>query len=142
MALFYIVHLEALKYDLQPIPRSARRGRRSPARSRPRSAALGTLAVCAVLYYVVTGVQRLFGPGGGLGPDAMLRPGAPISVSSPSPRATPICRPTIPTAPIIRLPEPWPTVRSGLHFTIPLIVLLWCLMVEELSPGSPRSGPP
>jgi TRAP-type uncharacterized transport system fused permease subunit len=43
--------------------------------------------------------------------------------------------PDDPTAPIIRLPEPWPTVRSGLHFTIPLIVLLWCLMVEELSPG-------
>jgi hypothetical protein len=25
--------------------------------------------------------------------------------------------PDDPTAPIIRLPEPWPTVRSGLHFT-------------------------
>ena len=30
---------------------------------------------------------------------------------------------------------PWPTVRAGLHFFIPIVVLLWCLMVEELSPG-------
>ena len=40
-----------------------------------------------------------------------------------------------PRAPIIRLPELWPTVRAGLHFLVPLVVLLWCLMVEELSPG-------
>ena len=40
-----------------------------------------------------------------------------------------------PNAPRIHLPEPWPTVRAGLHFFIPIVVLLWCLMVEELSPG-------
>jgi TRAP transporter 4TM/12TM fusion protein len=33
------------------------------------------------------------------------------------------------------LPLPWPTVRAGLHFFIPIVVLLWCLMAEELSPG-------
>jgi TRAP transporter 4TM/12TM fusion protein len=27
-------------------------------------------------------------------------------------------------------------VRAGLHFLIPVVVLLWCLMVEELSPGT------
>ena len=26
-------------------------------------------------------------------------------------------------------------MRAGLHFFIPIVVLLWCLMVEELSPG-------
>ncbi|MBM3582656.1 MAG: DUF3394 domain-containing protein, partial [Alphaproteobacteria bacterium] len=33
------------------------------------------------------------------------------------------------------LPDTWPTVRTGLHFLIPIVVLLWCLMVELLSPG-------
>ena len=26
-------------------------------------------------------------------------------------------------------------MRAGLHFFIPIVVLLWCLMVEEMSPG-------
>jgi TRAP-type uncharacterized transport system fused permease subunit len=32
-------------------------------------------------------------------------------------------------------PETWPTVKAGLHFLIPLGVLIWCLMIEELSPA-------
>ena len=33
------------------------------------------------------------------------------------------------------LPETWPTVKAGLHFMIPIGVLIWCLMIEELSPA-------
>jgi len=33
------------------------------------------------------------------------------------------------------LPERWPTVKAGLHFLIPIGMLIWCLMVEELSPA-------
>ena len=40
-----------------------------------------------------------------------------------------------PSKPIIHLPEPWAVARTGFHFLIPIVVLLWCLMVEELSPG-------
>src|SRR3546814_4639784 len=32
-------------------------------------------------------------------------------------------------------PEPWPTVRAGLHFLIPIGILVWCLSIEELSAG-------
>ena len=41
-----------------------------------------------------------------------------------------------PGAKVFHLPRPWPTVRAGLHFFIPIVVLLWCLMVEEFSPGT------
>ena len=40
-----------------------------------------------------------------------------------------------PNAPIISLPEVGPTVKSGLHFLLPILVLVWCLMVERLSPA-------
>ncbi|NBC33426.1 MAG: TRAP transporter fused permease subunit [Alphaproteobacteria bacterium] len=40
-----------------------------------------------------------------------------------------------PNAPVARLPEPAPTVKSGLHFLLPIVVLVWCLMVERLSPA-------
>ncbi|MGH7399647.1 MAG: TRAP transporter permease, partial [Candidatus Rokuibacteriota bacterium] len=132
VALFYMVHLEALKYDLQPIPRTAGRGRREQL-VEAALGLLGALAACAVLYYLVTGVQWLFGPSASLAL-AGLTLGGYLGLLAYSARY-PDLPPDDPTAPIIRLPEPWPTVRSGLHFTIPLIVLLWCLMVEELSPG-------
>jgi TRAP transporter 4TM/12TM fusion protein len=40
-----------------------------------------------------------------------------------------------PNKPVVRLPEPGPTMKSGLHFLLPVIVLIWCLMVELMSPG-------
>jgi TRAP transporter 4TM/12TM fusion protein len=33
------------------------------------------------------------------------------------------------------LPETEPTVKSGLHFLLPVFVLIWCLMIERKSPG-------
>ncbi|SDU11049.1 TRAP transporter permease [Stappia sp. ES.058] len=40
-----------------------------------------------------------------------------------------------PNEPVVQLPEPGPTVKSGLHFLLPVFVLIWCLMVERLSPS-------
>ena len=40
-----------------------------------------------------------------------------------------------PNEPVVRLPEPGPTIKSGLHFLLPVGVLIWCLMVERLSPS-------
>ncbi len=40
-----------------------------------------------------------------------------------------------PNEPVIKLPEPGPTVKSGLHFLLPVGVLIWCLMVIRLSPS-------
>jgi len=39
-----------------------------------------------------------------------------------------------PNSPIISLPEPKPTIMAGLHFLLPVSVLIWCLMIERLSP--------
>ena len=33
------------------------------------------------------------------------------------------------------VPDFYETARTGLHFLLPVVVLIWCLMVEELSPG-------
>ena len=40
-----------------------------------------------------------------------------------------------PNSPVLELPETGPTVKSGLHFLLPVVVLIWCLMVERKSPG-------
>ncbi|MEP6607352.1 MAG: TRAP transporter permease [Burkholderiaceae bacterium] len=131
IALFYIVHLEALKLGMHPMAR---------VRKRTAGAALlswglglaGTLAVCGVIYYVAMGAQALFGAAAPWILSALLialylysarvaarEPDLPVDINVDNPV----------------LPSAWPTVRAGLHFLIPIGVLLWCLMVEELSPG-------
>ena len=39
-----------------------------------------------------------------------------------------------PNAPITALPEPGPTINAGLFYLLPVLLLIWCLMVERLSP--------
>lgn len=33
------------------------------------------------------------------------------------------------------VPDAWPTIQGGLHFILPLVVLIWMLVVERRSPG-------
>lgn len=33
------------------------------------------------------------------------------------------------------LPEPGPTIKAGLYYLLPVFLLIWCLVVERLSPG-------
>jgi TRAP transporter 4TM/12TM fusion protein len=40
-----------------------------------------------------------------------------------------------PNQPIYTLPQTRPTVLVGLQYILPVVVLVWCLMVERLSPG-------
>ncbi|RAH18274.1 TRAP transporter large permease subunit, partial [Vibrio vulnificus] len=36
---------------------------------------------------------------------------------------------------LTEVPDPGPTIKSGLHFLLPIVVLVWCLTVERFSPG-------
>ena len=133
IALFYIVHLEALKYDLKAIART----RRQSLRARATSWALGlsgTLAACAAIYYVITFVRWVFGDVA-VWALAGLTLVAYVGLLAFSARY-PDLPPDDPNAPVVHLPEAWPTTRAGLHFFVPIVVLLWCLMIEELSPGT------
>ena len=33
------------------------------------------------------------------------------------------------------VPDFYETARTGIHYLLPVSVLIWCLMVEEMSPG-------
>ncbi|MFI5446622.1 TRAP transporter permease [Polaromonas sp. UC242_47] len=132
VALFYIVHLEALKYDLKPLVRE----RQPTWRERLLGWALGlsgTTIACAAIYYTITAVQYLAGGAAGWAL-AVLAAVAYVVLMAYSSRYPDIAVDD-PLAKEVKLPLPWPTVRAGLHFFIPVTVLLWCLMAEELSPG-------
>lgn len=131
VALLYIVHLEALKIGAKPIPREA-----MPAKARLLRTGLGlsgSIVVLCLLYYGVLGAQASFGASA---PWVLAAVALVIYVASVAYAARfPDLELDDPNTPIITLPRAWEVTRTGLDFLIPLVVLLWCLMVEEMSPG-------
>jgi TRAP-type uncharacterized transport system fused permease subunit len=92
----------------------------------------GTLIVFGLIYYVALGAKALFGEAAPYLLSALL---VAVYVYSAWVAAK---QPDLPTEIDVKnpvLPPTWPTVKAGLHFLIPIGVLIWCLMVEELSPG-------
>jgi TRAP transporter 4TM/12TM fusion protein len=132
ISLFYIVHLEALKIGGPMLKRARQRTRGQ------RLAALGlgwsgTIIVICAIYYSILGALALFGAAAGW---ILAAAGVAIYVALVWYAAKhPDLALDDPAQPIIHLPEPWHVARTGFHFLIPIVVLLWCLMVEELSPG-------
>ncbi|WP_324049202.1 TRAP transporter permease [Aeromonas caviae] len=132
IALLYIVHLEALKLGMQPI------GNRQP---RPWLRRLTGFAFGAALisglsmavYYGLGWLKPVLGdyalPGisvllavAYLGLLKIAASNAPLPAEDPD-------------KPLDELPETRAVLLSGLHFLLPVVVLVWCLMVERLSPG-------
>jgi TRAP transporter 4TM/12TM fusion protein len=131
IALLYIVHLEALKIGAQPIARDDR-----PAKTRFLRTGLGisgSIVVLGLLYYGILGTQATFGDAA---PWILAVGALAIYVGTVAYAARhPDLELDDPNTPILTLPLAWDVTRTGLDFLIPLVVLLWCLMVEEMSPG-------
>src|SRR5690606_4076847 len=126
-----IVHLEAVKIGSQPLER-----RPKPLRLRLLHNALGlagTVAIVCALYYLIRAIQMAFGAEASW-LLALLGAAAYLTALWYASRY-PDLELDDPSAPIVHLPRAWDVTRTGLDFILPLFVLLWCLMVEQLSPG-------
>jgi len=131
LSLLYIVHLEALKIGSKPIPSAER-----PLRTRLVRTGLGisgSVAVVCAIYYGVLGAQAAFGEAA---PWLLGAGGLALYVGLVAYAARyPNLKLDDPNAPLEELPQAWDVVRTGLDYLIPLVVLLWCLTIEQLSPG-------
>ena len=132
IALLYIVHLEALKADMVGLPR---RGN-ATASSRLLSFGLtvsGLLVLCGVVYWSVGWVK------GAAGDAAVWIVGCALLLSYVGLLWYGAKQPALelddPNSEVFELPEAAPTLKSGLHYLLSIVVLIWCLMVEQLSPG-------
>ncbi len=131
IGLFYIVHLEALKLGMKPIlnrhPRSWKE-----AMIRMGLGISGSFIVIAVLYWILDLTKRMLGDAapwvvGGIVLAMYLfsvwaaakSPDLPEDIDIENPQAL----------------DTWPAVKAGLHFLLPIGMLIWCLMVEEMSPS-------
>ncbi|MBZ6075777.1 TRAP transporter permease [Microvirga puerhi] len=131
-ALFYIVDIEAMKMGLAGAPHT----RRHPFSQRLVKALAtwcGLIILAGVVYFLLSAVKAALGthaPGViGIGLAA-----AYIGLLWNKARH-PDLPEDDPTRPTMTVPDFYETARTGLHYLIPVIVLIWCLLVEEMSPG-------
>jgi len=132
IALLYIVHLEALKANMVGLPR---RGTASGG-SRLLSLGLtvsGFFVLCGAVYWGVGWIKDVAGSAAIWIIGAALL-GAYVSLLWFGSRQ-PELPLDDPDAQVFELPEIAPTVKSGLHYLLAVVVLIWCLMVEQMSPG-------
>ncbi|MFM5145534.1 TRAP transporter permease [Aeromonas rivipollensis] len=132
IALLYIVHLEALKLGMQPIGGHQPK----PWLRRLTGFAFGATLISGLsmaVYYGLGWLKPALGdyalPGISLLLVAVYLGLLKIAASNaPLPAEDP-------EQPLTELPNTRAVLLSGLHFLLPVVVLVWCLMVERLSPG-------
>lgn len=133
IALIYIVHLEALKANMKGLPSS------NPARPFLNKAIgflTGLLLLMGLSFAVYYGLGWLKPVLGDATPWVV---GIILAVVYVGLLKLGSFYPELelddPASPVINLPQTRPTVMVGLHYILPVVVLVWCLMVERLSPG-------
>ena len=133
IALVYIVHLEALKLGLTALPRS---GPSHTWLRRLTGLAFGAALISGIslaVYYGLGWLKPALGEAFAWVVGALL---AALYIGLLKIAASvPPLPAEDPDAPLEKLPETRPVLLSGLHFLLPVVVLVWCLMVERLSPG-------
>ncbi|MEM1288211.1 MAG: TRAP transporter permease [Pseudomonadota bacterium] len=132
IGLFYIVHLEAVKANMPMLAKV----RESSLLQKLWSFLFGFGAialVAGVVYGVATILQSVAGsfatPFAGALMVALYAWLLKVAARYPELEIDD------PNAPLVTIPELKPTLMAGLHFVLPIGVLIWCLMIQRLSPG-------
>ena len=133
IALVYIVHLEAEKMGLEGLPRA---GAPRPLIRKLMGFTLGVIIFCALalgVYYGLGWLKPALGDNSLIGMMALFVIAYLALVKWAS--AYPDLTIEDPNAPFTELPEPGPVAKTGAYYGLPVVVLIWNLMIERLSPG-------
>ncbi len=132
IALVYIVHLEALKANMQGLPKRTT----STLVQKLTTFSFVVALVCAIglfVYYGIGWIKDLAGD------SAIYIVGTLVAAAYIGllwfATRYPELEMDDPNNPMLELPETGPTVKAGLYFLLPIVVLMWCLIVERFSPG-------
>jgi TRAP-type uncharacterized transport system fused permease subunit len=121
-----------MKADLQGLPKAHSRTRLQGLVGFAMTAA-GFVILAAAVYYGIGWTRDVFGPAATWAIGAVI---IAVYVALIAFRARhPDLALDDPNAPLLVLPQTGAVARTGLHFLLPVVVLVWCLMVERLSPG-------
>ncbi|MDH3692060.1 MAG: DUF3394 domain-containing protein, partial [Gammaproteobacteria bacterium] len=132
IALVYIVHLEALKANMMGLPR---RTQRTFAQSLLSfvGTVLGLIILTAIVYYGIGWLKTAFGSAATWIVGALTIFAYIVLLWYAS--KFPELEMDDPNSKVVELPEVGPTIKAGLYFLLPVVLLVWCLTVERFSPG-------
>lgn len=132
IALVYIVHLEACKANMQGLPR---RHKATLAQSLLSfvGTILGLIILSGIVYYGIGWMKDLFGSAAF--PIVSILTLLVYVLLIWYGTGFPELQMDAPDSEVVELPETGPTIKAGLHFLLPIVVLVWCLVVERFSPG-------
>ena len=132
IALIYIVHLEACKAGMTGLPR-----RHNPTLIASLLSFTGTIlglcVISAAVYYGIGWTKDVFGDAATpiVTVALLLSYVGLVNISAKYAKEGAIEI----DAELTEVPDPGPTIKSGLHYLLPIVVLVWCLTVERFSPG-------
>ena len=129
IALVYIVHLEACKMGLEGLEKKVKQTLAQKLLSFVFSF-LFMLVMAAVTYYGIGWIKTVAGNSTIYIVSGLLAV-AYIGLIKYATKVPELEQ----THDIKELPELWLTAQAGLYFLLPIVVLMWCLVVERLSPA-------
>lgn len=132
IALLYIVHLEACKANMSGLPR-----KHQPSMAQKLLSFIFTillfLVISAAVYYGIGWTKTVFG--------VLATPMITVALLIAYVLLVKLAARyqdhllEDPNQELTYVPDPLPTLKSGLYFLLPIVVLVWCLTVERFSPG-------
>lgn len=131
LGLLYIVHLEAVKAGFRGLPHEPGHGWHSTAR-RLVAGVLAAALVVAVLVALSSAVAVWLPEHSPWAMTGFLMIAYLVMLRIASRH---VLSPEELDAPVLRAPPIGPTLKSGLHFLLPVGLLVWLLVVERVSPG-------
>ncbi len=132
IGLFYIVHLEAVKANM-PVLAKVQESTLLQSLGRFLFGFGAVALVAGIVYAVATGLGMVAGAYATL-LAGVLMVGLYLWLLKIAARY-PELEIDDPNAPLVEIPQLKPTLMAGLHFALPIGVLIWCLMIQRLSPG-------
>jgi TRAP transporter 4TM/12TM fusion protein len=132
IALLYLVHLEAVKNNMATLPKPVQFTARQ-ALLRQGITIASILVIVGLTYWFIIGVRAIMPD---LSTPVLLGTLIAVYVALIWFAArSPDLALDDPNAPVVELPIATEVLRTGLHYLLPLFVLVWFLMVERRSPG-------
>lgn len=132
IALVYIVHLEALKLGLKGMERPTVTGTVAQRLSGVLFGFIAMAVLAGVVYYGLGWIKTAF-PAMTFWTASGLFALAYVLLVQRAARHPDLAMDD-PNAPMEVLPRPWDVAVTGFHFILPIIVLIWCILIERLSP--------
>ncbi|MBR9778257.1 MAG: TRAP transporter permease [Rhodospirillales bacterium] len=132
IALIYIVHLEALKANMKGLPKR-QTSTVQQVLMRSLLFVLSLVILAGVIYYAINFQKQIFGNAVGwiVAVECAVIYFAGLYYAAKYPDL----ELDDPNKPVLELPALGETAKSGLHYLLPVVVLVWFLMIELKSPG-------